>query len=345
MSTAIPLSYVLPVLQELERFGHRRATVFRQTGLQAPGSTTGTLPVLQFTRLYGCAIRLLESETSRRADHSLMSKEITDLLCHCVISCQKLADVVERAAAFNRILGSVGGSLELVRCTGTAELVIDSRRRRRDTAAFLVDLASMNFYRQLFSWLIGQPIRLLRASVMYPAPTEFMPITELLGVPLSYGAPDNRLVMPVGYLAQPVVRSGVELARSLDHFPFPFDVWVADAAQDRLSDRIRMLLMSALQGQEKLPDAAQTAELFGISSVTLRRRLRDSGISYAKIRAGCQREWAEYLLTFTRSPVQEIAVQLGFSDDRAFRRAFRKWTGRGPVDFRRGCAVQTGRAA
>ena len=111
MSTAIPLTYVLPVLQQLERFGYPRATVFRQAGLQAPRNTTATLPVLQFTRLYGCAIRLLESETSRRADHSVMSKEITDLLCHCVISCQSLAEVIGRAAGFNRILGPVGGSL------------------------------------------------------------------------------------------------------------------------------------------------------------------------------------------------------------------------------------------
>ena len=340
MSTAIPLTYVLPVLQELECFGHPRAKVFRQAGLQAPRNATATLPVLQFTRLYGCAIRLLESETSRRADHSVMSKEITDLLCHCVISCQSLAEVIDRAAGFNRILGPVGGSLELVRRSGTAELIVDSRRLRRDFAAFLVDLASMNFYRQLFSWLIGQPIRLLRAAVMYPAPASLMPITELLGVPLTYGAPDNRLVMPASYLAQPVVRSGAELARSLDYFPFPFDVWVGDAAQDRLSERIRMLLMGGLQRQERLPDSEAAARLLGISPATLRRRLQDSSTSYAKIRAGCQREWAEYLLAFTRSPVQEIAVQLGFGDDRAFRRAFRKWTGHGPVEFRRGRGVQ-----
>ena len=103
---------------------------------------------------------------------------------------------------------------------------------------------------------------------------------------------------------------------------------------------VTVLLMSGLQRQERLPDSDAAARLLGISPASLRRRLQDSGASYAKIRAGCQREWAEYLLAFTRSPVQEIAVQLGFGDDRAFRRAFRKWTGHGPAEFRRGRGVQ-----
>lgn len=334
MATAIPLTYVVPVLQELERFGHRRAAVFAQAGLSAKHSTAGTLPVLQFTRLYGCAIRLLESETSRRADHSVMSKEITDLLCYCMISCERLSQVVERAAAFNRILGPVGGSLGLVQEGSTAELVVDSRRLRRDTAAFLIDLAAMNFYRQLFSWLVGQPIHLMRASVMYSAPARPMPMTKLLGVPLIYDAQDNRLTMAASYLAQPIVRSGADLARSLDYFPFPFDIWVSDATPEHLPDRMRGLLMGRLQRQQRLPAATDVAQQVGISPASLRRRLRSANTSFAEIRVGCQREWAEYLLTFTQTTTQEIATQLGFADDRVFRRAFRQWTGSAPADFR-----------
>lgn len=332
-STSVPLGYVEPVLEQLELAGYSRAKVFLQAGLDARSNCTA-LPVLQFARLYGCAARLLESVTSRRSDRSLMNKEITDLLCYCVISCERMADVIERAAAFNRVLGQMGGMIEPVRRGSNVELIIDSRRARRTPAALLVDLAAMNFYHQLFSWLIGKAIRLSSAHVMYPTPANYLCMTEMLGVPLTYNHPDNRLVLSAHYLSEPVVRSSAELARNLDYFPFPFDIWMGGNTEDRLSDQVRVLLMRTLQHQQRPPTSPQVALRLGISSATLRRRLHDAGTSYASLRASCQREWAEYLLTFTRTTVQEIADKLGFGDDRAFRRAFSKWTGCSPGDFR-----------
>lgn len=263
-----------------------------------------------------------------------MSKEVTDLLCYCVISCEKLSGVIERAAAFNRVLGPMGGSIEAVWRGSNVELIIDSRRARRDLASLLVDLAAMNFYYQLLSWLIGRTIRLSGAHVLYPAPVSSLPMTELLGVPLTYDQSDNRLILPAHYLSEPVVRSSVELTRCVDYFPFPFDIWMGTGVEDRLPNRIRVLLMEALRNQQRPPTSSQLARRLGVSSATLRRRLHVADASYAKMRVDCLREWAEYLLTFTRATVEEIAGQLGFGDERAFRRAFGKWTGRSPAAFR-----------
>ena len=125
-----------------------------------------------------------------------------------------------------------------------------------------------------------------------------------------------------------------ELTRSLDYFPFPFDIWLSDATPERLPDRMRGLLMGMLQRQQRLPAATEAARQVGISPASLRRRLRSANTSFAEIRVGCQREWAEYLLAFTHTTTQDIAAQLGYADDRVFRRAFRQWTGRAPADFR-----------
>jgi AraC-like DNA-binding protein len=67
---------------------------------------------------------------------------------------------------------------------------------------------------------------------------------------------------------------------------------------------------------------------------TLRRRLEALGTSYRAVyeaaRAGLARE---YLLTSNRS-VESIARSLGYDDDSNFRRAFRRWTGLSPADYR-----------
>jgi AraC-like DNA-binding protein len=211
-------------------------------------------------------------------------------------------------------------------------LVIDLRRRKRDTASLLLELVTINLYHQLLSWLIGERIRLLGASVTHSLPANFIPMANLLVVPIQYSQPSSELVFSAHYLQRPVVRSYGELRKVIDYFPF--DIWYSGHVGDGLSDRVRIVLMAALQRQLRLPASEAVAQLFHMSVATLQRKLQAENTSYAKIRADCQRECAEYLLTFTELTVQEIGAQIGFSDDRAFRRAFHSWNGASPAQFR-----------
>ncbi|MBV6417563.1 MAG: hypothetical protein CMLOHMNK_02293 [Steroidobacteraceae bacterium] len=334
MEPMIPLTYVLPALRELECRGHHREALYERAEIRAPHVAENALPLSQFTRLYGVTMRLLEGETSRRSDRSVQPKEITDLLCLSVISCPTLEDAIDRIATYNRILESKGGTIEVVRHDNTAELVIDSRRQHSDTAGLLVDLSAMAFYLQLFSCLIRKPIRLLGASVKYAPPHEPILATTLLGVPLAYRAPRNRMLISSSFLTQPIVQSEHEMTRVLDLLPFPFSTFEPGVAYLDPRDQIRIQLLKSLRNGDRLPSSLQISRSLSVSPATLRRRLQELGASYARIRASCQREWAEYLLTATRTPIQVISAQLGFSDDRAFRRAFRKWTGQCPMQFR-----------
>ncbi|EJZ16507.1 AraC family transcriptional regulator, partial [Rhizobium sp. Pop5] len=68
---------------------------------------------------------------------------------------------------------------------------------------------------------------------------------------------------------------------------------------------------------------------------TLRHRLHDEGQSYAAIKDDIRRDLAVELLLGTPKTIGEIAVQLGYSEPSAFFRAFRKWMGKSPENFRR----------
>lgn len=332
----IPLNYALPVLQALQNKGYSLQQLFREAGIAAPTKQVNSmrveLPALEFTRLYGIAFRLLEAETSQRTDQSRMGKDVVDMMCYCVITCADLAEAIERVIAFNRMIGPLGSTLELQRDGIRARLLMDLHRNSCDTASLLVCLAAMNVLHQLFSWLIGQPLKLQEVAVKYPVPGDYLPMTESLGIPLQYDQTCDALSFSVHYLAQPVVRSYAELQRIIDYFPF--DISYSGLAGGTLSERIRMLLLSTLQQQRPLPSSEAVAQLFHISPATLRRRLREEAAHYSDIRVSCQREYAEHLLRHTGYAVQDIAIQLGFADDRAFRRAFRQWNGVSPSKFR-----------
>lgn len=82
------------------------------------------------------------------------------------------------------------------------------------------------------------------------------------------------------------------------------------------------------------PDIHRVADRLGTSVRTLQRRLRSDGVTYADVvqRTRCA-EARELLRQDGR--IGDVARQLGYSDPAHFTRAFQRWTGVTPREFRR----------
>jgi AraC-like DNA-binding protein len=82
------------------------------------------------------------------------------------------------------------------------------------------------------------------------------------------------------------------------------------------------------------PGLEQMAGQLRIGSRTLRRRLRTEGKTYQQVVDEIRLQLAIKYLTDTDLTHEHIAVRLQFSDAANFRRAFRRWTGKGPGHVR-----------
>lgn len=83
------------------------------------------------------------------------------------------------------------------------------------------------------------------------------------------------------------------------------------------------------------PPTIQTvANRLSVQVRTLQRRLEAGGFSYRAVLGDCQRRIALRELSSNDRPVREIAFRLGYSDPAHFVRAFRRWTGYPPIEFR-----------
>ena len=87
-----------------------------------------------------------------------------------------------------------------------------------------------------------------------------------------------------------------------------------------------------LQGS---PTIETAAEMAGASVRTLQRRLSESGSSYGSLLDRIRFEKVIELMDSPGTRFKEIAYRLGFSDAANFTRAFRRWTGISPKEFRR----------
>lgn len=94
--------------------------------------------------------------------------------------------------------------------------------------------------------------------------------------------------------------------------------------------RVQALLSSGAVGY----DLVSVAQSLHVSPRTLRRRLAERGATFHDIASEARRLEAGRLLRNSVLTVEQIAAQLGYSDPGNFCRAFKRWTGRTPGEFR-----------
>ncbi len=87
---------------------------------------------------------------------------------------------------------------------------------------------------------------------------------------------------------------------------------------------------------EGVPTLAEVAARIGMSSRTLQRRLSADGLAYQDLVLDARKTLSERLLRRTDYALAEIAFLTGFSDQSTFTRAFKRWNGQTPADYRRG---------
>lgn len=78
----------------------------------------------------------------------------------------------------------------------------------------------------------------------------------------------------------------------------------------------------------------KVARMLGLSARTLRRRLAAEGKTYEQVLNEASAIVAKQLLATSLLSIQEASYRLGFSSPSAFHRAFKRWTGMTPLEFR-----------
>jgi AraC-like DNA-binding protein len=99
----------------------------------------------------------------------------------------------------------------------------------------------------------------------------------------------------------------------------------------RYALRVRELMVQ--RGWPERIDMPTVARSLGLSVRSLRRHLASEGKSYNDVENDARADVAKHLLRDKQRTIQETAFEMGFSDTRAFHRAFKRWTGTTPSAY------------
>lgn len=139
-----------------------------------------------------------------------------------------------------------------------------------------------------------------------------------------------QLLLAGSYWNEPIITANYEMQR----------LWLKQAADysqvtqqaSALRTQIsQQLLANAYLGMPSLDDIAAN---LNVSPRSLQRKLQEEGVTYQQLADSIKKTLAIQYLDAKTYPIKEIAYLLGYNELSAFSRAFKRWTGAPPVQYR-----------
>lgn len=202
------------------------------------------------------------------------------------------------------------------------------RIARLATLAIAAPVGTLTLLRQLAKVPSG-PLA-VEAAFQHAPPPNAAEYERELGCPVQFNAPELRLVLPRAVFDAPLIRPDAALFSYLERH--------AAKLQERLSEhqttsaRVRELVVAAVRGGE--PEQAEIARQLAMSERTLQRRLKDERTTFAALVDEVRTDLAKMYLADEKLAVFEVAFLLGYSEPSAFNRAFKRWLGKSPSEYR-----------
>ena len=167
--------------------------------------------------------------------------------------------------------------------------------------------------------------------VKHPAPLDVTAHEEYFGCPVHFGSDRDALLVSRRALAMPNRVGDPSIAAFFD------TILAAEVSGMDTSVPLERLVLdrlsTALSGG--VPALHEVARELAMSGRTLQRRLAEAGHSFQSLVDEARRRLALRLLRHEAdASLTEVAFMTGFSDQSAFTRAFKRWTGETPGAFR-----------
>lgn len=166
----------------------------------------------------------------------------------------------------------------------------------------------------------------------HAAPPDVTAHQRFFRAELQFNAGVNALIFPRRLLATPMPRADPALTELLDRHALALLAGLPKV-DDFLSALRHALREELPQGE---PEVGRIAKRLHLSTRSLQRRLQQEGTTFVLLVDTLRRELALRYLEDQQLTLTEIGFMLGFAELSSFHRAFRRWTGTTPGQYRRG---------
>jgi AraC-like DNA-binding protein len=174
-------------------------------------------------------------------------------------------------------------------------------------------------------------LKLNRLWFANPRPADVATLIDVFGTQrLAFDQPLNGFSFDTSALDQPMKTGDAALFAFLEEHALA--ALASRPKSDDLIDRLRHGIRDALKQGE--PSIERLATKLALSGRTLQRRLSDGGTTFQAVLDDVRFDLARAYLRDARLDITQVAFLLGYSELRAFDRAFKRWASTTPRDWR-----------
>lgn len=236
-----------------------------------------------------------------------------------------VGEALERVVRFSPVV-STSGQVSLERGPGFCRLVYRRIARAQVEQMATEALLASGLHHATSIWGLGvvRCVHLVR-----PRPADSSAWERRFGQRLSFDAPNNAVEYDASLLDVPLRSGNRELAQTLDG---SLNNYLKRLSGHDLPEQVRQSIMRQLPSGE-VQQSLVAAEL-GMSTRNLHRHLLRHATSFSELLEETRRELAFSYLRQAHCSVNEVCYRLGFNEPSSFNRAFRRWTGQSPGQWR-----------
>ncbi len=150
-----------------------------------------------------------------------------------------------------------------------------------------------------------------------------------LSVPIKFNQSHSELV-----ISKSIIKAKITSSNPVAHVIFQQQCEDLLRGLNRIENFSAAVRRILIQAGGKFPDINHIARTLHVSESTLRRRLRNDGNNFRMICDEVRNILARQYLAATELTVADIASLLNYSEPVSFRRAFVRWNGMTPRDYR-----------
>jgi AraC-like DNA-binding protein len=327
-------SLLIDFVGYLERQGVRREQVCREAAvdLRHLDEPNSRVPASAMERMWIAGERLTGDPDLGLHTAETYNPGALSIVGYVVLSCRTTGEVLDRLARYAPLLNDamqvrVTHERDVTVCRFDALDRLDSFLLRTPRQAMETMAAGIVVTLRRMATTAVEP---RSVHLRHAAPASTAEHRRILGPRVLFGQAENAVVYPASAMSATMMSADPELLEV-----FEGDARRRLAQLERrggVSGRVLTLLGARLRGE--VPPLSVVAAELAMSERSIQRGLRDEQTSYRQLVDEVRKNLAIQHLSRPGTSATDVAFLLGFSEPSAFTRAFRRWTGAPPTQFR-----------
>jgi AraC-like DNA-binding protein len=251
------------------------------------------------------------------------------------LASKSLEDAFERSSRYTRIVNTDAKDIMQYEKTSDAYGIIIRNEKLSPNPFRIAVEYSVAMIIVMCRAAYGPDLNPLRVSFQHQQPDSPACFTEFFKAPVEFSQTYNAIWLDPEVVTEPLANANPELVRVNDQVVTDY---LAHLDRNDLSMRVKSKLI------ERLPSGQVTegeiASSINVSQRSLQRKLKEQGMSFTQLLEKTRQELGVLYVRDPQRSFNEIAFLLGFSEPGNFTRAFKRWYGQSPSQYRESRLVE-----